>query len=261
MTSVTAGSALLTSMLPVPPELTSRSSVTCLTASTTSAATIGQLVGRQPLDQPDRGRRVRQPGDLRLVEHHADQLEGFVLDDPAGQLDHLLRRPQRRPAYAEVLAEDPQRRVDVQADPDPLAVPPVTDLMKARCSKSSIINVIRDASAASPASSLQRRPVHGRIAHQDVVDPVARQPDRLGQRVAHHAVEPGPLDRGLDQRPARAPTSTPPGSAYRRRAGPGRPRCGGTRPGRPPRTAVPAQPSVARTCRSHPCPEFRANEY
>lgn len=133
MTSVTAGSALLTSMLPVPPLFTNRSGATCLRASTTAPRRSDSSEADNRFTRRTMRRGVRQARDLRLVEHHADQFEGVVRDHSTGEGEHLLRGPQWRAANAEVLAENPQRGIHIEADSDPLASP-VAALISSRCS-------------------------------------------------------------------------------------------------------------------------------
>ena len=70
------------------------------------------------------GRRVAEPGDLRLVRHDRDQPYARAGGDRGRESAGLFRAVYRRPPYADVhpAAGQPPRRVEIETDADGLAV-------------------------------------------------------------------------------------------------------------------------------------------
>ncbi len=74
-----------------------------------------------------------------------------------------------------------------------------TASMASSCSTESIISVMRAAADGSVASDADRRPVHGRVPHHDVVDRLG-EPQRLRQGVGEHPVVAGQRQHRIEHR-------------------------------------------------------------
>ena len=159
-------------------------------------------------------------------------------------------RVHRRAAYAEVQRPDPQRGVDVEADPHRRAAPGRVAVPR-RPDQRQLGRMVDHqddprAQLPRPRQLAQGSPVHGRVAHQQVAVTLsgpARSP--LGARRSSRPKSPAPQQFG---RPARGPGPTcwPPGSARRWLGGPGRPRWRRTARGRQRRTVGRGRPSRGR---------------
>ena len=174
-------------------------------------AALGDLRDRRALHraQPGAHQRVRRPvadaGDVALVAHHAGELEARPRDDRAGECRRVVRRPQRRALRSDPHppASELEARVEVQADAH-RARP--ARRRRGGIDQVQVVGAVdhqhRRRRDVERAELCQRRALRGRVAEQQVVEPVLVQPQRLAQRERHEPEEAGTALRLAQQRPA-----------------------------------------------------------
>ncbi len=249
-TSVTAASAAVRSIEPVPPPLTKRSCATARTAATTSArrpassrADIRCIVRiAAPISGLSR-RAIADARDVALVAHEPVELELLARDDRLREQRGVVGRAHRRAPGADLhpAAQRPPAGVDVEADADR----PAAGLADGRDRELEVLDAVdhdRHALARPGRQLAQGGAVDGRVGDDQVVVAVPRQPQRLGQREGEDSLQSGG-QRALDQRPAAHGLRGEADRRPARRGAADRRRCDRTHRGREPRTAAPERPS------------------
>ena len=181
VTSVTTGSAELTSSEPVPPLLTISSTPTSdCTAATTAPRRVASSSADACLIQPIGGAGVGQTRDLRFVEHDSDDGES----PPRGALREGGdggRFAERGTADPDVEGAEPQRGVHVDAQSGPEGGGAGRD-------ENEVEVVVAVDHQRDPVQQFgvgcefgDGPAVGRRVAHEDVVRAVPGEPDRLAQ--------------------------------------------------------------------------------
>ena len=220
MTSVTAGSAAVRSIEPVPPPLTNsqlgharaRRRRTAARRAASSRAMARCMARTAAPWQRLARRRVADAGDLRLVGHQPDELDARPRGDRVGrERGGLLGRVHRRALDADVHpaaqpATSRRRRRGTRAPGR--RRPPRSGRGAARLSTITVT-----APRCGPCGQrAQRGAVGGRVGDDEVVEAVLGQPQRLGQREAQLPAEAGVAAPGAAARGS-APTSRPAAAA------------------------------------------------
>ena len=141
---------------------------------------------------------------MTLVRHQTHQPETRTPSHRAGQFGQLGRGAQRGAAGADTHPAPQQLERGVQLQADPHLVPgalagPVHQVELRR-----VVDHHGDGAGelGVPGQLGERRAVGGGIGEQYVLEPGARQPQRLREREGHQAREAGPGEHPLQQRAA-----------------------------------------------------------
>ncbi len=171
------------------------------------APALVQLAHRQALDRAHGDARVGHARDLRLVEHQAAQREPRRRGDARGEGRDVARVVQRRPPRAQVDGDeaepDAQRRVHVEARAHGRGVAR-TGLRERLAHELEVGGVVDHEGDLAPAGLVagergEGAAVDGRVAHEDVAEPLVDEPQGLAHRVGHDPLE-AALDRARDER-------------------------------------------------------------
>jgi len=198
---VTAGSAAVELMLPVPPPLT-------------NAPSLGHVAQRSALDRPDDqvlqrppGHVVGQSGDLPLVGHHPDQPHPRTTLDlrghgtgRRGRADGRALGPEAQPS-----AQRPVADVEVQAHP--YRCPPEADRPLDQLEVLDAVDHHRRGAVARGRGERGELPQRGQagpgIGHQLIGKPLPVQPQRFRQgEIEQSAKSARQLKEAPQQRPA-----------------------------------------------------------
>lgn len=210
--SVTASSAAVCCTLPVPPPFTnSRSGATARTARTTAARRSASslraaaCISRIARDRSGRPReRVPDPRDMPLVRHDPDQPEAGTPLDRTGQLREFRGLAQRGTAGADPdpAAQQTERRVQLQTDPDLLRPARAGGVDQIQLRHVVDHHGHGGGQLRVPRQLAEPGAVRRGVGEQHVLEPGAREPQRLVERERHDPREALPREDPLQERPA-----------------------------------------------------------